>query len=83
MLNTARDDPHLEVLIVTIANFVPGDPKELSPLSLLLLDEPRASCLKGKGRAAPVDEGVEEAVAQILSVLPDQDTDFLRKCLAL
>ena len=90
-LNATRDDPRLEVLIVTIANFMPADPKELGPLSLLLLDEPitddlasdgATSGLKGKGRAAPVDEGVEEAVTQILSILPYQGTDFLRKCLA-
>jgi len=36
-LNATRDDPRLEVPIVTIANFVPADPKESGPRSLLLL----------------------------------------------
>ena len=70
---------------------MPADLSELGPLSLLLLkktitdnlaSDGATSGLKGKGRAAQADEGVEEAVTQILSILPDQDTDFLRKCLA-
>lgn len=89
-LNAIHDDPRFEVLIVTIANLVPADPNELGPLSLLLektatnsmASYGASSSRKGKGRAAPVDDGVEEAVTQILSILPDQDPDFLRKCLA-
>ena len=89
-LNTTHDDPRLDVLIDTVAKLVPANPKELGPLSLLL-DKPVAngtasygatSSRKGKGRAVPVDDGVEEAVTQILSILPEQDPDFLRKCLA-
>jgi activating signal cointegrator complex subunit 2 len=89
-LNATRDDPRLEVLIVTITNLVPAGPNELGPLSLLL-EKPAINntapngatgSQKGKGRAVPVDDGVEGAVTQILSILPDQDPDFLRKCLA-
>ena len=89
-VNAIRDDARLELLIFTITNLVPTDPNELGPLSLLL-EQPTANDLvsyeatnkrKGKGKAAPADEGVEEAVTQILSILPDQDPDFLRKCLA-
>ena len=89
-LNTTHDDPRLEVLIVLIADLAPADPNELGPLSLLLGKPANSTTAsyaatgrrKGKGRAAPVDEDVEEAIAQILSILPDQDPDFLRKCLA-
>lgn len=89
-INATRDDPRMELLIVTITNLVPTDPNELGPLSLLL-EKPTTNDLvsygatdnrKGKGKAAPADEGVEEAVTQILAILPDQDPDFLRKCLA-
>ncbi len=89
-LNATHDDPRLEVLIVIIANLAPADPNELGPLSLLLGTQEISNIAsygatgsrKGKGRAAPVDEGVEETITQILSILPDQDPDFLRKCLA-
>ena len=89
-VNSTRDDPRLDLLIVTITNLVPTDPDELGPLSLLL-EKPATNDhasyeatrnRKGKGKAAPADEGVEEAITQILSILPDQDPDFLRKCLA-
>ena len=89
-LNTTYDDPRLEVLIVLIADLTLADPSELGPLSLLLAKPENSNITshmatgsrKGKGRAAPVDDGVEEAITQILSILPDQDPDFLRKCLA-
>ena len=89
-LNTTHDDPRLDVLIAQIANLALADPDELGPLSLLLEKSATNAIAsygttgsrKGKGRAAPVDDGVEEAITQILSILPDQDPDFLRRCLA-
>ena len=89
-LSATHDDPRLDVLIAQIANLAPADPNELGPLSLLL-ETPATNNTasygasggrKGKGKAAPVDEGVEDAITQILSILPDQDPDFLRRCLA-
>jgi activating signal cointegrator complex subunit 2 len=90
LLNATHDDPRLDVLIVTIANLAPADPSDLGPLSLLLdnsvtngpLSYGATSGRKGKGKAARVDDGVEEAVTQVLSILPEQDPDFLRACLA-
>ena len=89
-LSTTRDDPRLDVLIAQIANLAQTDPNDLGPLSLLL-ETPATNTItpygasgsrKGKGRAAPVEDGVEEAITQILSILPNQDPDFLRRCLA-
>lgn len=89
-LNATRDDPRLDVLINTIANLAAPDPNALGPLSLLT-EKPATNdtashgaigSRKGKGRAALVDVDMEEAVTEILTILPDQDPDFLRRCLA-
>jgi activating signal cointegrator complex subunit 2 len=88
-LNASHDDPSLDVLVVAVANLGPANPDAFGPLSVLLkkpTTDDRASDgttydQKGKGKACPTGEGVEEVVTQILEMLPDQDADFLRRCL--